>query len=214
MAILTRKLQVYSNGSLGEAGLFRVRWDNEIPDWGFKCRTTMENWHGPDNPPAVIEFFSIRNERDRQRVNLTKDPTWKWEETIIAMNNADGGGVQRFNYWIQANTAQFNSNGWPQMAYLTMCGNTIKVIERVPGWVRFETLKPTDWLRARSMSIVTHPWLIHSFHCVTWVQDNTLPAGGFTRHIESTGTPRGKMFYPVITWAGSAWIPERMVAPL
>lgn len=192
----------------------RFAWDDEIPDWGYKSRTTSPSWEGenhPPNPPAVLRFYPSREESGDYRVNLEKDSSWGWEETIILLNNSDGDGLQRFEYWSDDSTAQFNTTGWPRMAYLGMCGNEVEVIERVPGWVRFKTLRPTDWLRARSMSFAKNPTLIHKFSCVTWVKDPTRPGGGFTRHIESTGTPRGQVYYPLVTWEGSAWIPARYI---
>ena len=202
-----------------EAGTrFFFAWDDENPGYNFKCRTQREgpdghNFTGPDNPPAVNRFYPTLDAAKKQggdfRVNLTKEPGWGWRDTIIALNNADGGGLQRFNYWVNPNTAQFNTTGWAQMAYLGMSGNEIRVLERVGEWVRFETLRPTDWQRARSMSITTSPTLIHRFTCVTWDAANKV-----TKRIPHTGTPRGNVFYPLVTVEGSAWIPERFVVVL
>jgi hypothetical protein len=189
-----------------ETPRYRFAWDDEISDYGNKCRTQAEGFTGPDNPPAVIRFYKDMREGSDYRCNLTKDPAWKWQETIVQMNNADGGGLQRFNYWVNPNTAQFNTTGWAQMAYLGMSGNEVKILERAGEWVRFETLTPSDWMRARSMTNATHPHLIHSFSCVTWDAVNKV-----TKHIESTGTPRGKLFYPLVTNEGSAWIPARHI---
>ena len=175
-----------------------------MSDWNFACRTQYPgNTISTDNPPAVLNFYSVRNEADRQRINLEKDPTWRWKETVIALN---GGDVRKFDYWVGPTRAQFNDTGWARLAYVGMCGNEIKVLETVGDWVRFETLKPTDWLRARSMTRATHPHLIHSFHCVTWD-----PKTRTTVHIESTGTARGIVLYPLVTWEGYGWIPARNV---
>lgn len=191
---------------------FRFAWDDEIPDWGYKSRTTSPSWTGPDhppNPPAVFRFYpEPRESSGDYRVNLEKDPSWQWWDTFAILNNGDYGDAE---YLADKGRAQFNSTGWPRMAYLGMCGNEVEIIERVPGWVRFKTLKPSDWLRARSMSFAKNPTLIHKFSCVTWVKDPTRPGGGFTRHIESTGTQRGQVYYPVVTWEGSAWIPDRYI---
>lgn len=195
---------------------FRLAWDDEIKSYGFKCRTQMPT-HDPidsDNPPAVLPFFSVRNVADRQRVNLEKDPTWKWKDTIIHINGGGEKGRRAFEYLTGPSRAQFNDTGWARMAYVGMCGNEIKVLEIAGEWVRFETLKPTDWLRARGMSRATHPQYIHSFHCITWVKDASLPEGGFTRHIESTGTKRGVVWYPLVTNEGYAWIQSERVTSL
>jgi hypothetical protein len=184
----------------------RFAWDDENPDYGYKCRTQTSGFVGPDNPPAVMPFYSIRDERDRQRINLTADPSWRWEETIVALNGGGAEGEHRFNWWINANTAQFNTTGWAQMAYLGMCGNEINVLERIGDWVKFETMRPDDWDIARNMSIATRPCYIHRFTCVTWnAQTKT------TKRILSTGTARGDVFYPLVTVEGYAYIPARHV---
>ena len=186
---------------------FRFAWDDEISSYGYKCRTQTSGFVGPDNPPAVLRFYKEPREGNDYRVNLTKDPAWGWRDTIIALNGGGEEGERRFDYWVNKNTAQFNTTGWAQMAYLGMSGNEIKVIERVGDWVRFETLRPTDWYRARSMSIATHSTLIHRFTCVSWKDGKTV-------RIPSTGTPRGQVYFPLVTAEGSAWIPERFVVGL
>jgi len=182
---------------------FRLAWDDEISDYDFKCRTQADGFVGPDNPPAVVPFYSIMDERDRQRINMIKDPTWRWEETVIMLNDGD---ERKFDYWTGPSRAQFNTTGWPQLGYIGMCGNQIHVLERVGSWVRFETLKPTDWLKARSMTAVSHPQFIHHFTCTSWDAVNRV-----TKRIDSTGTPRGTVLYPLVTWEGAAWIPSRFV---
>jgi hypothetical protein len=186
---------------------YRFAWDDEMSDWGFKCRTQFPgNTIDSDNPPAVLNYYSMMHEDDRQRVNLTKDPTWDWRGTVISLN---GGDVQKFEYWTGSARAQFNNTGWPMFAYVGMCGNEIEVLETIGNWIKFKTLKPTDWLRARIMTRSTHPHLIHSFHCVTWDR-----ATQTTKHILSTGTPRGVVLYPLVTNEGFAYIPKRNVVRL
>jgi hypothetical protein len=204
MSLYPDYLLVSSKRYRMETARYRFAWDDENPDWNNKCRTLHPDFpaDGPDNPPAVLRFYRDRHEGDDYRVNMEKDPTWRWRETIIALN----GSEQDFYYWINANTAQFNTTGWPQFAYVGMSGNEIKILERAGDWVRFETLRPTDWLRARSMTIETHPTLIHRFTCVTWDAANRV-----TKHIESTGTPRGQVYYPLVTNEGSAWVPSRHI---
>jgi hypothetical protein len=190
---------------------FRFAWDDEIDvPYNYQCRTLLGGFDS-DNPPAVLRFYPLPGKVDAGdfRVNLTKDPSWQWRDTIIQENGGGEVGERAFNYLIGSSRAQFNTTGWAQMAYLGMCGNEVNVLERAVGWTRIETLKPRDWLRARSMSRATHPTLIHSFHCVTWDRETQT-----TKHILSTGTPRGLVYYPVVSWEGYAWIPSRFVVPL
>jgi hypothetical protein len=115
-------------------------------------------------------------------------------------------GERAWGYLVGPSRAQFNTTGWAQMAYVGMCGNQVNVLDRVNGWVKFETLRPQDWLRARSLREGT---LIHRFTCTSW-DDETQT----TVRINSTGTPRGVVVYPVVTWEGAAWIPERFVVAI
>jgi hypothetical protein len=207
MATLSRKLSVYSDGSIQtaqSAPRFRFAWDDEIASYNFKCRTQDPDFIGPDNPPAVLRFFKERREGSDYRVNLEKDPSWRWKETIIQMNGGGEVGERAWGYLVGPGRAQFNTTGWAQMAYLGMCGNEINVLETVGDWVRFQTLKPADWLRARSM---TEGAFIHRFTCVTFKDGRTI-------RINSTGTARGIVYYPVVTWEGSAWIKKEYVVRL
>jgi hypothetical protein len=201
-------LRVAIRKAQAETPRFRFAWDDELEDYGYKCRTLLGGFD-TDNPPAVLRFApSILPTQSigDYRVNLEKDPSWRWKETIIQMNGGGEVGERAWGYLVGPSRAQFNTTGWARMAYLGMCGNEVNVLERAGGWVRFETLKPTDWLRARSLQEGT---LMHRFTCVTWDRETQT-----TRRIFSTGTPRGVVFYPVVTWEGSAWIPERFVVNL
>jgi hypothetical protein len=187
---------------------FRFAWDDELSDYNYKCRTLLGGFD-TDNPPAVLRFApSILPTQSigDYRVNLEKDPSWRWKETIIQMNGGGEVGERAWGYLVGPSRAQFNTTGWARMAYLGMCGNEVNVLERAGGWIRFETLKPTDWLRARSLQEGT---LKHRFTCVTWDRETQT-----TRRIFSTGTPRGVVWYPVVTWEGSAWIPSRFIVQI
>jgi len=188
------------------APAFRFAWDDEIGDpYNYKCRTQMDGFIGPDNPPAVLRFAPYilpdsHNIGD-YRVNLA-DP-YDWKPAIIAMN---GGDEQRFDYLVGPSRAQFNTTGWPKMAYVGMCGNRLRG-ERVGDWFRFETLKQSDVSRVAGWTIDNHPEFIHRFTCVSWKDGKTV-------HIESTGTPRGDVFYPLVTKEGYAFIPWRFVVQI
>lgn len=201
-----------------EAPRFRFAWDDELIDYGFKCRTQQpqDDPINVDNPPAVLRFApSIQKTIDEAgrpvvksdwRVNLEKEPSWRWRDAFIAINSGD---VRKYEYLIGSNRAQFNTTGWPKMAYLAMCGNEVNVLERRGGWVKFETLRASQWQRAMTMKRATHPTLIHTFTCVTWNRETQT-----TKRIFSTGTPRGIVDYPCVTWEGYGWIPERFIVPL
>lgn len=180
---------------------FRLAWDDEILDYGYKCRTQSPGFVGPDNPPAVLRFYpEMRENSGDYRVNLSIPVDW--QQTIIAMN---GGDARKFFYLVDPSRAQFNTTGWPKMAYLGMSGNELRG-ERIGEWFCFDTLTPADADRARNWTIQSHPQFVHRFTCVTWDA-----ASKTTRHILSTGTPRGDVFYPLTTREGYAFIPWRYV---
>lgn len=180
---------------------YHLAWDDENPDWGYKCRTQSEDL-ATSNPPAVIRYYPIMREgAGDYRVNLQTPVDWR--QFVIDLN---GGDVQKFDYWTGSARAQFNTTGWPLFAYVGMCGNIINVLEFIGGWAKFETLKQTDLARAQGMNRLTHPHLIHTFTCVGWDSKTKT-----TKHIWSTGTPRGEVFYPLVTREGYAYIPKRHV---
>lgn len=178
--------------------LAAIVWDDQNPDYQFRCRTLADGFIGPDNPPAVMRFYPVM----RENAGDFSVDIRTWRDTIIRLN---GGDTQKFNYWIGIKRAQFNSQGWPMLKYVGMCGNKLNG-EVVGRWFRFETLMPSDVARARGMTIHTHPQFIHRFTCVTWDARNQV-----TRRINSTGTARGDVFFPLITKEGFAYIPLRHV---
>jgi hypothetical protein len=184
---------------------FRLAWDDQNPDYDYKSRTLTYPGVDPSyNAPAVMQYYPIRDERARERINLEADSSWRWKDTIIAINGGGEVGARAWGYLVGPSRAQFNDTGWARMAYLSMCGNVVNVLETVGSWYKIETLKGTDWMRARSMTIESHPHLIHRFTCVSWKDGETV-------RINSTGTPRGQVYCPLVTWAVYAWIPARHV---
>lgn len=197
-----------------EPGAQRVRvvWDDENPDWNFKCRTQHPDFIGPDNPPAVMRFYPpdpttggppAKEKPGDFRVNLASPNDWK--PLYIAVNGGGKEGEQRVEYLIDPRRATFNTTGWPMQAYLTMSGNILRG-EFVGDWFRFETLRPSDLGRVGTYTIETHPHLVQRFTCVTWDGRNKV-----TKRIESTGTPRGQVYWYLVSNEGVCYIPARYV---
>ncbi len=184
--------------------LYRIVWDDENPDYGFKCRTQSGSWTGPDNPPAVMRYYPIMREKAGEFPVDLSDP-YDWKPFVIRLNDND---EHKFYYWCGKERAQFNKNGWPMFQNVGMSGNTLQG-EQVGNWFRFETLKPSDLSKAWNMSRVSHSWFIHTFTCVTWDARTRT-----TKHIFSTGTPVGSVDYPLVTNEGFAYIPLRHVVKL
>jgi hypothetical protein len=183
---------------------FRFRWDDEISDWNFKCRTQDPEFTGPPNPPAVLRF-APQIIPPSQRIGDYRVNVSAWRSFILALN---GNDEQAFGWWTNPNTAQFNSTGWPMLMYVGMCGNVLAG-ERVGEWFKLQTLKVTDVGSAKGMTFQSRPEFIHHFTCVTWDGVNKV-----TKHIESTGTPRGQFYYPLVTNEGYGFIPWRFVIGL
>lgn len=180
----------------------RVRWDDEISDFDFKCRTQTLDLATP-NPPAVMRYY--KKPIDKQgdfRVNLAAP--YDWKQAIISVN---GGSVRKWEYLTGRARALYNDpdQGWPMQAYIVMCGNRLSG-EFQGDWFVFETLKPSDLSRVRGMTINTHPHFVHNFTCVGW--DNETKT---TKRINSTGTQHGNVYYFVVSNEGIGFIPKRHV---
>ena len=181
----------------------RVVWDDENPDWDFKSRTLTESLATP-NPPAVNRFYPIiKEDAGDFRVNMERP--YDWKQAIIDLNGGGLEGYRRWAYLTGDARATYNTTGWPMQAYLVFSGNELEG-ERVGEWFRFETLKPSDLTRVGGWTIQTHPHLIHRFTCVGWDQSTQT-----TKHIESTGTPRGQVYSYVVTKEGYGYIPWRHI---
>jgi hypothetical protein len=175
---------------------YRVAWDDETSTYGYKCRTQQAGWpFAISAPPAVFRYYPAMQESGDYRVDISA-----WTNFFLGLN---GGDMQAFEYWSDAGRAQFNGSGWPMMAYLVFSGNRLQG-ERVGEWVKFKTLRPGDLALAKGMTRATHPHYIHTFTCVKWKDGQTV-------HIESTGTPRGVIDFPLISKEGFGYIPWRNV---
>lgn len=172
--------------------MMRLAWDDELPEFDFRSRTADSAWHGPAYTPDVFRYYpEPRVKMGDFRVNISA-----WKDFIIGMN-----GRQAFDYWTADACAQFNKTGWPMFAYVGMSGNVFSG-EKVGNWFRFETLKPSDLSRAQGMTHITHPQFIHRFAIVGWWK-----RGKVWETVRNTNTPRGAIFYPLITREGIAYIP-------
>jgi hypothetical protein len=179
---------------------YRVAWDDQTSEFGGKCRTQWPGYRGPNNPPAIFRF-APHAEPTTERVGDYRVNIEAWKDFFMQINDDTTG--QEFEYWTRADKSQFNQQGWPMMQYLVFSDGELKG-QRIGNWFKFETLKPGDVARAQGMTIESHPWLIHKFTCVSF-------RNGQTVHIESTGTPRGVVYTPVITKEGWGFIPWRNV---
>jgi lysozyme len=194
-------------------GLATVVWDDQNPDYGYKCRTQSPHFTGPDNPPAINRYWPRPiNEMGDFRVDLAIPHNW--EPAIVEVN---GGNRRKFFYLTGRKRAMYNNGqkGWPKQMYLVMSGNKLQgellilpdeKTGRPMQWFKFKTLKPADLAKVKGWTNATHPQFIHRFTCVTWDKKTKT-----TRRINSTGTPRGDVFYYLVTVEGEAYIPGKHV---
>ncbi len=191
--------------------LVSVVWDDQNPDYGYKCRTQSRGFTGPKAPPAINRFYPKPiDEMGDFRTDLSK-PDWKPE--IIRVN---GGVARKFYYLTGRKRAMYNDGkqGWPKQMYGVMCGQKLKgkFIEitnkrgKKEKWFEFETLKPSDLARASTMTRESHPHLVHDFTCVGWDAKTKT-----TKRIPHTNTMRGRVFYFLMSKEGKGYIPARHV---
>ncbi len=183
-----------------EKKLFRLIWDDENPDYGYKSRTAKKNKTQVAITPAVMRFYPVMKKSAGDfRVDISN-----WKDYVI--NHLNGGDKQKWEKWSGSATAQFNKTGWPKLAYISMSGNILQG-EKVGDWLRFETLKPSDLQKAYSMTRKSHPQFIHTFTCVRYKNKKTI-------RIMNSGSRRGVIDYPLITKEGYAYIEYKYVKPL
>lgn len=181
----------------------RVVWDDENPDYDFKSRTQSEDLATP-NPPAVYRYYKHPIEKEGDfRVNM--ETPYNWKDAIIALNGGGYVGQRRWEYLVGDNRATYNMTGWPKQAYLSMSSNILRG-EEIGNWFFFQTLKQSDLPNVVGMTIQTHPHFVHRFTCVGW--NNTTKT---TKHIMSTGTQWGDVFFYLVTVEGFGFIPRRHV---
>lgn len=188
--------------------IYRVVWDDENPDWNYKCRSKSKGWKGPKAPPAVVRFFRTPKTGSDYRVNISE-----WEYPLLKINNWIKQNVQ---YLKGAKRALMNQAGWPQLAYILMSGNLIEEIEIIHGgtivngkkvkgdWLKFRTVAVTNLELGYTLTRKDDPTLVHNFTCVGWKD-------GQTKHISSTNTRRGQVYYFCITKEGFGYIPLYLV---
>lgn len=175
---------------------YRIAWDDETPRFNYKSRTQAEGWLGLKSPPAVYRYYPVMKDGAGDfRVDISD-----WWDQCVALN---GGDVRDVEYWSNRQSGQFNRTGWPKFANVGMSGNYLKVLDISNGWVKFETLKPTDLQKAKTMTRLNNPEFVHTFTCVSW--DTELKK---TKHIVGTNTARGIVDYYLITKEGYAYIRE------
>lgn len=198
-----------------ELEIVRVVWDDENPDFQFKCRTQTETHIRAKRPPAVNRFYPRQKDgslpKDDKagdfRVNM--ETPHNWRPAMVKLNGGGDKGEHAVIYLTGKNRATYNkgagSSGWPMQMYVVFSGNLLKG-RFIGAWFVFKTLKPGDLIKSTGMTIHSNPYQVHRFTCVGWDQETKK-----TKRINSTGTPRGDVFHYVVTNEGEGCIPAKHV---
>jgi GH25 family lysozyme M1 (1,4-beta-N-acetylmuramidase) len=187
----------------------RVVWDDENPNYLWKCRTLTEKQIKSKAPPAVNRYYPKPIDKMGDfRVNLSIPHDW--EDAIIELNGGGQEGIRRWKYLTGKARATYNKagaseSGWPYQMYVAFSGNTLRG-RFIGGWFEFETLKPEDLGKVGGMTIQSHPHLVHRFTCVGW--NGILKR---TKRISSTNTQHGQVYHYLVTREGKGYIPARHV---
>lgn len=182
-------------------GLWIVRGDEELAEFGYKSRTADPLWSYARQTPSVFRFAPepVRNPLDGKageyRVDITR------QDREIRRLNAYDSDFNRIVYLYSSGTALFNRTGFPRLQYLTMSFNLLRGLAVENGCLKFETLKPA--LSTNGMSHASHPWFVHKWDIVTM-------RNGATVHVN---TPHGDVFWFLTTAEGCGFIPLRFVRP-
>jgi hypothetical protein len=161
--------------------------------YNFKARTS-EN--GRQTPEVVPLFLEPKLSAGTGRTSLAG----AWETYLNALNDND---ASKLKYLKAANTALFNTSGFPQMESLTMGGNIITLAQIQGDWGQVNTMlggAPS----AAEVNYVTRPDLVHKFVVVTW-RKNTKTTGW-------VNPPKGSMYFPLVS-GRSVWIQMERLEP-
>lgn len=197
--LFPKTLEVFDNGDVTSivptSGLWRVRRDDEIEEFNFMSRTMAPDYDVDTfgiQTPAVFRYYPVAKEDAGDfRTNVST-----LESLFLALN---GWSYDKFRYLTGNKTAQFNGQGWPQMAYILMSNNYL-MGDIVGDFLRFQTLTINSDFEG--MNHNTHPEFIHLFSIVGFRYGSTYV---------TNNTPQGYISYPLMSKEGVCYIPKRLV---
>lgn len=177
-----------------------IRGDEELLEYGYESRTSPRNETTTINykcTPSVFRFYKQPIEQQGDfRVDITP-----MRHALLWVN---GGDERKLDYLFNPGTCLFNDKGYPMQMYGTMSGNEVLIDRRQGDWLRITTLTPDDYRAARTMTHETFPWLVHKFDLVCWDRIDK-------KTYHHSNTPRGTVYYYIVTNEGFAWIHSRYV---
>jgi len=191
---LTIQTDIQRNGA---GQLWRIRGDEELAEHNFMSRTASESWGWGPQTPSVFRYFPVpREEAGDFRVRMSP-----MQAVLCVLNGETQLTDPKTAYLVSPITAIYNNTGWDRQAYITMSRNLLKGMA-VGNFLEFETLTPFS--NVTGMTYASHPFFIHKFDIVG------ITAGSVTYH--TWNTPRGEIYYFLVTNEGKAYIPLKYVA--
>lgn len=182
-------------------GLWVVRGDEELAEFGYRSRTADPNWAYLRQTPSVFRFDKFPVQKPTEyRVDITP-----MDAALRQLNGYDDD-VNRIVYLYSAGTALFNRTGFPKLQYLTMSFNILQGIGIENNCLKFKTLVPNS--NTSGLTRESHPWFVHKWDIVTM---RTVEDVRYTTHVN---TPHGNVFWYLTSIAGYGYIPLRWVRPL
>lgn len=177
---------------------FRVKHDNQLAEFNFKSRTAAPDWPlHPQTPETVPMFASVKKTAGTARTPITSE----WESYMNALNGFD---KQKLKYLKSADTALFNTAGFPQMESLTMGGNVI-TLDQVRGNMGLvHTLPYGQAPTVDGVNYKTRPDLVQKFVVVVWDRK--------TKSTYWVNPPPGVIYWPLVS-KYTVWIEMERLEP-
>lgn len=183
---------------MGDETVHVIRGDEELAEYGFQSRTSPRNETNTINYRCTPSIFRLMKLPIEQQGDFRVDIS-PMRSALLALN---GGDERKLDYLFNPGTALFNDKGYPKQMYGTMSRNRVKVIGRHGDWLKIQTLTPV--MNVGGMTHKHYPEFVHKFDLVCWSREDS-------RTYHHHNTPRGIIYYYLVTNEGFAWIPARYV---
>ncbi|GAB4467671.1 MAG: hypothetical protein Kow0070_30950 [Anaerolineales bacterium] len=178
---------------------YRVKHDNQLALYNYQSRTAAKDWGGVNLfTPETVPLFvlpSAGTGTHRTRVD------GNWETYINFLNN---NNEKKLRYLKSADTALFNTAGFPQLESLTMGGNIITLTEIQNGWGKVNTFDYTNPGVLKDVDYFTRPDLVHKFVVVAYDKK--------TKATFWVNPPHGDIYWPLVS-SRPVWISLERLEP-
>jgi hypothetical protein len=178
---------------------FRVKHDTQLAIYNYKSRTADPGWDlFPQTPEIAVLYASPSLTSGTQRTSLNA----AWENYL---NNLNGNDRKKIFYLKSADTALFNTAGFPKLESLTMGGNIITLDAIQGGWGKVHTMAFGQVGNAETENYTTRPDIVHKWVLVAWSRKSKSTSW-------SSNTPHGAIYWPLVS-SNTVWIPMDRIEP-